>query len=82
VTPVPCAHCRGPVADTAVGWTHVDHRGALVGWLCPLPRMTLATPTEPAPELQREPVPPNPVGEVPGWVQALQIPTSYRHRAP
>ncbi|HEX6077921.1 MAG TPA: hypothetical protein VFZ32_22010 [Micromonosporaceae bacterium] len=43
-SPPPCVHCGGPVVDTVVGWTHVDHRGGWLSWLCPLPHMSLAYP--------------------------------------
>jgi hypothetical protein len=58
--PLPrCQHCGNTVVDTAVGWTHVDHRGTLLGWLCPEPQMTLAYPTaDPAP-LPRRGLPPD-----------------------
>jgi hypothetical protein len=34
VTPVPCQHCGGAVV-AEIGWTYVDSRGVLMGWLCP-----------------------------------------------
>jgi hypothetical protein len=58
--PVPCAHCRGPVVATDCGLTHLDARGYLAGWLCPMPHMTLATLPD------RTPPQPDP------WVQVLQ----------
>jgi hypothetical protein len=38
--------CTGPIAETPVGWTHVDIRGVLIGWLCPMPHMSLARPRD------------------------------------
>lgn len=29
-----------------MGWTHVDIRGVLIGWLCPMPHMSLAQPRD------------------------------------
>jgi len=56
--------------DTDLGPTHLDSRGNLAGWLCPLPHMTLATVraqraglTSPAPQpgpREVTPVPPVP----------------------
>jgi hypothetical protein len=78
MTPVPCQHCGGAVVETEIGWTHVDGRGVLVGWLCPMPCMTLATPASEGQPSQRpaEPVAP------PAWLAAMQIPMSAQHRAP
>lgn len=73
MTPVPCVHCGGPVVDTEVGTTHVDDYGRLAGWLCPLPRMTLAT----TPDAVHLPAPPVPAIE-PSWVAAAMVPMS-RH---
>jgi len=44
--PVRCAVCTGPIVDTPVGWTHMDIRGVLIGWLCPMPYMSLAQPRD------------------------------------
>ncbi len=44
--PARCVVCTGPIAETPVGWTHVDIRGVLIGWLCPMPHMSLAQPRD------------------------------------
>jgi hypothetical protein len=67
---VRCATCAGTVVDTETGWTHVDGYGRMVGWLCPLPHMSLATPA---------PVP-GPPASTPAWVDALQAVPPRRHQ--
>jgi hypothetical protein len=44
--PARCGVCTGPIVDTPIGWTHVDIRGVLIGWLCPMPHMALAQPRD------------------------------------
>ncbi len=68
-----CAHCGGPVVETVCGWTHVEYRGQLLSWLCPMPHMTLATATVDAPASpDREPA----------WVEAARVPMSRHARPP
>ncbi len=52
-----CENCGGPVVDTAVGFTHVDSSGALAGWLCPTPHLSLARPN---PSRHPTPIPATP----------------------
>jgi hypothetical protein len=46
--------CTGLIAETPVGWSHVDRRGMLIGWLCPMPHMSLAQPRDLANGLDRD----------------------------
>lgn len=54
---VVCTNCGNAVRYTDVGCTHVDQHGALAGWLCPSPRLALATPH---PTRRTTPIPASP----------------------
>ncbi len=54
--------------DTDVGPTHVDDYGRLAGWLCPWPRMSLATVTEQVSS------PEAPSFVRPAWVDVMEAP--------
>ena len=64
--------CTGAIVNTEVGWTHVDNYGQLVGWVCRLPHMTLATPS--LPTQRRDDAPVRGQQSSPGWVEGYQPP--------